>query len=495
MRSYVAQGKMRRVPTYYQDLIDIIGKNPGNVIGSTACLGGFLGTKILQYRELNEDINFRNQIKNWLILMQNIFGNTNFYLEMQPSNSDEQIYVNQEILKLSKELNIPYIITLDSHYTKKEDAKIHKAYLNSQDGDREVESFYATTYLMNTKELETFFPYMSELELQKAYYNILEIKNMCEDFTLLKPLKIPSLKWKKPKKEFSIFEYDEYFQKIPYLKTFYESDFEGDKRMVDLIIEKLQNDSRLNEETIYKELNENLESTWISSNVNKAHWSAYFLNLQNVLDLCWQAGSLVGPGRGSGVGFLLLYILDIIQINCLWETTKTFGWRFLNPDRVSVLDIDVDIEGGRRSQVLDLLRKEYGQDRVSNVATFGTEGSKSAIQTAARGLELPVELSLYISSLIPADRGKVRTLSQCYYGDKENDFAPIPSFIQQMKEYPELWEVAQKIEGLVCRSGEHAGGVIFVDEPFENSTALMRVPNGDIVTQFDLHDCEDCSQP
>lgn len=147
-----------------------------------------------------------------------------------------------------------------------------------------------------------------------------------------------------------------------------------------------------------------------------------------------------------------------------------------------MLDIDVDIEGGRRSQVLDLLRKEYGQDRVSNVATFGTEGSKSAIQTAARGLDLPVELSLYISSLIPADRGKVRTLSQCYYGDKENDFAPIPSFIQQMKEYPELWEVAQKIEGLVCRSGEHAGGVIFVDEPFENSTALMRVPNGDIVT-------------
>lgn len=327
MRSYVAQGKMRRVPTYYQDLIDIVGKNPGNVIGSTACLGGFLGTKILQYRELNEDINFRNQIKNWLILMQNIFGYANFYLEMQPSNNDEQIYVNQEILKLSKELSIPYIITLDSHYTKKEDAKIHKAYLNSQDGDREVESFYATTYLMDTKELETFFPYMSELELQKAYYNILEIKNMCEDFTLLKPLKIPSLKWKKPKKEFSIFEYDEYFQKIPYLKTFYESDFEGDKRMVDLIIEKLQNDSRLNEEIIYKELNENLESTWISSNVNKAHWSAYFLNLQNVLDLCWQAGSLVGPGRGSGVGFLLLYILDIIQINCLWETTKTFGWR------------------------------------------------------------------------------------------------------------------------------------------------------------------------
>ena len=139
------------------------------------------------------------------------------------------------------------------------------------------------------------------------------------------------------------------------------------------------------------------------------------------------------------------------------------------------------------------LRNYYGEDRVANVATFGTEGSKSAIQTAARGLGIDNDISLYIASLIPADRGKLRTLAQCYYGDEENDFEPIPLFVQAMKEYPDIWEVAQKIEGMVCRIGEHAGGVIFVDEPFTNSTALMRVPNGDLVTQFDLHDCENCS--
>ena len=177
----------------------------------------------------------------------------------------------------------------------------------------------------------------------------------------------------------------------------------------------------------------------------------------------------------------------------MWETTQTYSWRFLNPERVSVLDIDTDIEGGRRAQVLQKLREFYGEDRVSNVVTFGTEGSKSAVQTAARGLGIDNDISLYISSLIPADRGKVRTLHQCYYGDAENDFKPIPLFIQQMKEYPDLWEVAQKIEGLVNRVGEHAGGVIFVDEPFTESTALMKLPNGDIVTQFDLHDCEDAS--
>lgn len=104
------------------------------------------------------------------------------------------------------------------------------------------------------------------------------------------------------------------------------------------------------------------------------------------------------------------------------------------------------------------------------------------------------DIALYISSLIPSDRGKTRTLEQCYYGDKENDFSPISLFVQKMEEYPELWNVAKKIEGLVCRIGEHAGGIIFVDEPFTNSTALAKVPNGDVVTQFDLHDCEDCSQ-
>ena len=160
---------------------------------------------------------------------------------------------------------------------------------------------------------------------------------------------------------------------------------------------------------------------------------------------------------------------------------------------VSVLDIDTDIEGGRRAQVLQKLREYYGEDRVANVVTFGTEGSKSAIQTAARGLGIDNDISLYIASLVPADRGTPRTLNQCYYGDPENDFQPIPLFVQQMNEYPELWAVAKKIEGLVCRMGEHAGGIIFVDEPFTKSTALLQIPNGDMATQFDLHDCEDAS--
>ena len=489
LRSYMQSGQ-RRVPTYYQDLIDIIKSNKGHVIGSTACIGSKPAQLILEYQKTQDETQL-NYIKQWLLHIESIFGKGNFFLEMQPSDNKEQIFVNQTYLKLSKELNIPYIITCDEHYLKKEDADIHEAYLNSQDGDREVKSFYATTYLMSDQEIHSFFDsYFTEEELYNAYKNILKIKDMCEDYTLKKPLKIPELEWKEPK----VKKVDEaWFERIPMLKTFQESDYHGDKVLVRAVVSKLLSDERLQNKETYNALNSNLESTWISSKANNAHWSAYFLNLQKNIDLIWEAGSLVGCGRGSGAGFLLLYILDIIQINPLWEKAPVQPWRFLNPDRVSVLDIDSDIEGSKRGKVLARLREYYGEDRVANVATFGTEGSKQAIATAIRGLGYDVDLSLYLSSLIPADRGKVRTLHQCYYGDEKNDFRPVYEFRKAMDDHEDIWKVAQKIEGLICRLGEHAGGIIFVDEPFTESTALMRAPNGDIITQFDLHDDEKVS--
>lgn len=126
----------------------------------------------------------------------------------------------------------------------------------------------------------------------------------------------------------------------------------------------------------------------------------------------------------------------------------------MNPERVSVLDVDVDIEGGKRTQVLQHLRKVYGEDRVSNVATFRTEKSKSAILTAARGLGIDVDIAQYIASLIPADRGQLRSLDQCMNGDEENGWAPIKQFVYEMTEnYPDLWKVAKGIEGLICGTG------------------------------------------
>ena len=490
-RSYISR-RLRRRPTYYRDLKDIVGANPGHLIASSACLGSQLDKFLLQYMDTN-DIEYYETAKSWCQYIENIFGKGNFYLEMQPSNNKEQVFVNKNLLKISKELGIPYIITTDSHYLRPEDAFIHETFLNAQDGEREVKSFYETTYMMTDEEIRSFFSYLSDEEIEAAYDTIREIKNKCEDFSILKPLEIPQLPWRKFE-ELTTLEITDYSKKMPALGKFILSPYKADNVLVDALINGIKKHEDLQNDEAYKALNECLEMTWESSQVNKASWSAYFLNLQKIIDECWNAGTLVMPARGSGGGFLLLYALDIIQINCLREKTATYPWRFLNPARVSVLDIDVDISGIKRAQVLEHLREFYGENRVSNVATFKLEKSKSAILTAARGLGIEVDDAQYISSLITIERGAAYTLKQMYYGDEENGINPNQTFINEINKFDKLWEVASKIEGLICGMGIHAGGVVFKDKDFTESSALMRAPDGTVVTQFELHDLEDVSE-
>ena len=488
--SYMARGMMR-VPTYYQDLYDIIGKNPGHVIGSTACLGGALPTQLLKYRSnRNEDLYER--IKIWCRQLKGLFGEGNFYLEMQPSKNDEQIYVNKKLIELSDELDIPYIITNDSHYLKKEDINIHHAFLNAQGGDRETESFYATTYLMSTEEIYRYMVQtLGESVILTAFKNINDIKNKCEDYSLMHPLRIPYLPKNstEPNKSY----YEELVKYIPMMELFKNSKYDSDRHLLSVVLNKIKEDFQYQNKEAFNEINTCLKSVWDSSEASHTRWSAYLMNVRDYIEIAWEDGeTLVGPSRGSGGGFILLNILGITQINPLREKTKTFHWRFMNPERVSPLDIDIDIEGSKREKVYNGFQKHYGADRVSKVLTLRTEKSKSAILTAARGLGIDVDIAQYLSSMITADRGILRTLKQTAYGDEDNDIPVNNQFRFEMEEnYPELWEVAQRIEGLICGVGSHAGGVIFVDEPFYKTTALMKTSNGDIVTQFDLHDAED----
>jgi DNA polymerase III alpha subunit len=118
-----------------------------------------------------------------------------------------------------------------------------------------------------------------------------------------------------------------WYNAIPMLQKFSESEYESDEELAFAIIDGINRHPDLQNQEAYDEINACLEDTWVSSEVNKARWSAYYLNLQNIIDICWEAGSLVGCGRGSGVGFILLYCLDITQINPLREHTRTFRWR------------------------------------------------------------------------------------------------------------------------------------------------------------------------
>lgn len=484
-----------RVPTFYDNLESVMKDYKGDVIGSTACIGGALPKAILDaYKKNPSEPNLNLCIK-WIEKMQGIFGKENFFLELQPSIQDEQAIVNKYLIKLSELTGAKYIITTDSHYLKKDDRKIHEAFLNAQEGDREVADFYATTYMMSEEEIHSYLDKIIGADaVNLGLCNTQIIGEMVEEYSLDKPLNIPYI----PK---NVEEPDEvlvnkYKAHIPLLDYFYHSSYDSDRHLVREIL-KCINDSSddFENDKAYEAIQTCLDSIKLSSEKQNTPWSAYLLQTKDIVQTCWDAGTLVGCSRGSGCGFVLLYMLGITQVNPLKEEVQTFHWRFLNPERVSPLDIDIDIQGEMRNTVLSALADKYGGDRhVTRVQTLGTAKSKKAIAIACRGLGYPNEDGVYLGSFIKAERGILYTLSQTFYGDEENGLLPDTEFVKLMtKKYPDVWEVARRIEGLIVSVGSHAGGCIVAKEDIVDDIALMKTKSGDIITQCDLHDAEACS--
>ncbi len=294
--SFTSYG-MQRVPTYYQNLYDVIQANPGHLVGTTACLGGVLGTQLMNYQE-TKDPELLERIKKWVLQINNLFGEGNFFLEMQPSKTSEQIFVNNKIVEISNELNIPYLISTDSHYLSKKDRPIHKAFLTAQQGARETDAFYASTYMMDTKEIYSYMEeHLGEEVLQNAFYNTKKIANMCEDYELEKSLSIPYLPRNpiEPTKELI----KKWEKKIDYINEFLNSKYSSDRHLIGAILKKIDTSKELQNEETYKEVSINLKSILESSNKQNVPWSAYLLNVKDYIDLIWSEGdSIVPPGRG-----------------------------------------------------------------------------------------------------------------------------------------------------------------------------------------------------
>ena len=328
------KNKMRRVPTYYKDLEEIIGTNPGHVIGSTACIGGFFGKTILKGPQE------KDKLIAWCRYLQTIFGENNFFLELQPSDNKEQITVNEWLLKFSEQLNIPAIVTTDSHYLTKNDRKFHKAYLNSKDGDREVDEFYATTYMMTAAEIHEYMDkYIGEDNVNTLLKNTSIIGERVQQYDLRKPFKLPYLPSnediKKANENYTVtLKLNEVWNK------FLTSEEPADRVFIKRIIDKCETNPAYfwTEERIAR-MNIELETVWNASEKQNLKWSKYFLQVADYIHIAWEDGdTLVGPGRGSGVGFYINYLLDIIQIDPIVEKVPLFYWRFLNPERASILD-------------------------------------------------------------------------------------------------------------------------------------------------------------
>ena len=339
------KNKMRRVPTYYSDLEEIIGENRGHLIASTACIGGYIGRQLLKIRD-NPDCQEEiiHKLSQWLEYIQNIFGPENFFIELQPSNHKDQLYVNEWLIKIAKKYHIPAIVTTDAHYLKQEDRHIHKIYLNSKDGDREVDEFYATTYVMSAAEIHSYMDiYLGEDIVNQLLTNTSLIGDRIEQYDLRKPFKLPYLPSQK-----DIEKADEPYiisDSItnPIWSKFLNSPDPADRVFIKRIIDKCN--MMLPDRMIYWEsdrlarMETELETIWNASEKQNIKWSKYFLQVADYIKIAWDKGdTIVGPGRGSGVGFYINYLLDIIQIDPMRENVPLFYWRFLNPDRASILD-------------------------------------------------------------------------------------------------------------------------------------------------------------
>lgn len=492
---------MLRVPTYWSDLEEVIGSNPGHVVASTACLGSEIGSKWISV--LNGDTKLsdaREWSRDWLNTLSSIFGKNNVVIELQPGVSKEQIFVNKALHDLAVTEDYLFTITTDTHYLTREDRDAHRAFLKSKNGEREVDEFYEATYMMDIKDIhERMDKHIGTNVVDQALKNTLTLLDRFEEYSLLRPLKIPYL----PKEQFDVPfiterhpDYWSVLTAIPNLEKYFDSDELADKqfasRLYRFMVEKGEeiDTARYLDTKKASYLDKELGLIWDSGQKQHVSWSKYFLQVADYVNLWWNV-SIIAPGRGSAGASYVSFILGIIQIDPTREKAPLLLERFMNPDRASVLDIDIDVASNKRDEAIALLQATYGVDHVTRVATFRTTTAKSAIQTAAKAVGMDIDEARFISGLIPAERGIVRTLKQTYYGDEEQDMKSVREFVKQMNMNPELWQVAQSIEGLVVGLGSHAGGVIISEEPITEYCGLMKTTNGDMITSYDLHELED----
>lgn len=475
---------MERIPTYKDVFKEIVSENKGHIIGSTACLGSEFSSLVLKYINEQNDTN-RINIMSFVKDMKDLLGD-DFYIEIQPSHFEEQISVNKVALQVAEGMGVKVIVTTDAHYLSKEDRIMHERYLKSQNAERETDAFYSSTYLMNIEELRTYFPYLDDTTFDSIVKNTIEVRDKITNFDLKHDTMVPMAQVTFDKEFISVFESkvdnkDQY----PYICKYLTSPYEVDRIFLQHLEKGMANREQPYNSITLGRINEELESLWEISEKLNQRLSSYYLLTEEIVNLMWTI-SLVGISRGSGGAFYCNYLLSISELDSIKYDLPSF--RHISKERPELPDIDIDTEAGERANILELIKEKYGRDRVLNIATFKTEGTKSAIQSICRAMDIPVNISQYLSSLVVMDGSNSKSIQQCIEEYSTNRDCKI--LIDELMAYDGLVETVVRIEGKICGRGIHASGVYIFPTEYYNMNSLMKAPNGQPITQYSMSDSD-----
>ncbi|ABY94344.1 MULTISPECIES: DNA polymerase III subunit alpha [Thermoanaerobacter] len=428
---------------YYKPRVDreFLKEHSEGLIALSACLAGEVPSYILrgEYEKAKEAALFYDSI----------FGRGNFYLELQDHGILEQQKVNKELIRLSKETGIPLVATNDVHYLEKKDAKAHEVLLCIQTGktiDDEDRMSFPTDefYLKSPEEMENLFSCCKE-----AIENTEKIADMCNVEFEFNKTKLPK------------YDLPEGVDSCEYLRNLcYEGLYKRYKNPGKEVIERLD---------------------YELSVIKQMGYVDYFLIVWDFIKFAKDNGIMTGPGRGSAAGSLVAYTLGItnidpIKYNLLFE-------RFLNPERVSMPDIDSDFCYERRQEVIDYVVKKYGKDNVAQIITFGTMAARAVIRDVGRALNYPYAEVDTIAKMIPFELGMTI--------DKALSLNPeLKARYENEEKVKQLIDISRSLEGLPRHASTHAAGVVISKEPLVNYVPLQKNEDS-IVTQFPMTTLEE----
>lgn len=432
---------------YYKPRIDIaaLRKHSEGLIALSACVSGYVAAPLLA----GQDEVGEKRAKE----LAEIFGKDNFYLEIQKHlNVPPQEPANKKLLALSEKLGIPIVATNDNHYTRQGDAEAQEALLCIQtqttllDKDRKLSMISSPDfYIKSAEEMTNLFA-----DLPSALENTVKIAEKCN-------VEITLGKWIMP-----VFEVPDGKTTAEYLKE------TVDKGLKERYSE------------ITPEMHERVEHEL--SVILKKHYETYFLIVADFVNWAKSRGIFVGPGRGSAAGSIVSYALRITDVNPLYF--KLPFERFLNPERPSAPDIDLDFADNRRDEVIQYVTEKYGKDKVAQIITFGTMEARGSVRDVGRAMGMPYAGPDRISKMIPPGwQGHAMTLEKALTQSPD-----LKRAYDTEADTKKLLDLAKKLEGVARHASVHAAGVVIADKPLTEYTPLQKEPNGEkIITQYDMY--------